>query len=143
MKVEVGRRLNFDLLFLGLPQPASPLVDLTTSKIIRRSYEPSGRAKGWGWEFTVLFASPSTSAVAGPVCLSGGGGCVCPSGLVCMPRLVRRSWRRVTVLTSCFFSSSSAETCSLSRPSDWPNTSTRLSRLQMRACDTWVRESDG
>lgn len=110
------------------------------------SYKPSGRAKGWGRESTVLFPSPSLpspcTAVAVTTHLSEGGGSLCPSGVVCMPRLVRRSWRRVTVLNSCFFSSSRAETCSLSWPSDCTKASTRLSRLHTQAWDTWVGGSE-
>lgn len=39
-----------------------PQVVLHIWKIIRRCYEPSGRARGWGRESTVLCTSPSTSA---------------------------------------------------------------------------------
>lgn len=76
IKVEVGSRLvvSLDLLFFGLPQPAPPLVDLTIWKIIRCSFEPSGKARGWRRESTVVFASPSTFAGAVNVCLSEGRG---------------------------------------------------------------------
>lgn len=135
-QADAGSHLNFSAHSLTFSCSILPC-----GKLLGDSYKPFERANGCGGESTVLFPNPSlpsTCSSAVTTCLSAGGRSSCPSGVVWMPRLARRSLKRLTVLNSCFFSSSRAETCCFSWPSDWTKASTRPSRLQTRAWDTWV-----
>lgn len=114
--------IRLDLLFLwttGRP------------KCVGRGYDPSG----WRTESEVTVSRGES--------FSEAGGSASPSEVQRMPRLLRRSWRRATVLTSCSLSPSKVKTCSWSRHSDRARVCTWLSRLAMRACETWPEKREG
>lgn len=132
-----GQRLSLGVIFTSPSSFSSWLFHsvITTllfggwSAVITNPLEPKGG------EGSPQFCSPAPLCFLLWLCVFQRG--VCVHQETCMPRLVRRSCRCVTVPSSCFFSSSSAETCSLSWFSDWTRASTWLSRLLTRAWDTW------